>query len=142
LPLHFFKYTAAKSPNGRMARPHNESSEKFYFILFKYKELFTFSEYFIIIVMKLTVQREGYQLERMYRVLGFWTGIFAVMLYLGDMYTTSLIFFGQTGFFLLLSYLKLTERMYIYIFGAYLTVFFIGFSYWTNFMMIPGAAGH
>ena len=32
--------------------------------------------------------------------------------------------------------------MYIYIFGAYLTVFFIGFTYWTTFMMIPGAGGH
>lgn len=80
-------------------------------------------------------------MDRMFRVLGFWTGIFAVMFYLGDMKTTSLLFFGQTGFFVFLSYLKLSERMYIYIFGAYLTIFFVGFTYWTTFMMIPGQTG-
>ncbi len=42
----------------------------------------------------------------------------------------------------MLSYLKLSERMYIYVFGAYLTVFFAGFTYWTTFMMTPGAGGH
>jgi len=110
--------------------------------------LFTFSEYFIIIVLILHSKglnhcyKGGIRLDRMFRVLGFWTGIFTVMFYVGDMYSTSLIFLGQTGFFILLSYLKLTERMYIYIFGAYLTVFFIGFTYWTTFMMIPGAGGH
>jgi hypothetical protein len=81
-------------------------------------------------------------MDRMFRVLAFWTGIFTVMFYLGDMMTTSLIFLGQTGFFLLLSYLNLSERMYIYVFGAYLTVFFAGFTYWTTFMMIPGVGGH
>lgn len=84
------------------------------------------------------VNKGGIHMDRMFRVLGFWTGIFAVMFYLGDMKTTSLLFFGQTGFFVFLSYLKLSERMYIYIFGAYLTIFFVGFTYWTTFMMIPG----
>lgn len=74
-------------------------------------------------------------MDRMYKVLGFWTGIFAVMFFVGDMYTTSLLFFAQTGFFILLSYLKLTERMYLYIFGAYLTIFFAGFTYYTAFLM-------
>ncbi|MFD2446048.1 DUF2626 domain-containing protein [Bacillus sp. CGMCC 1.16607] len=80
-------------------------------------------------------------MDRMFRVLGFWTGIFTVMFYLGHMETVSLIFLCQTGFFLLLSYLKLSERMYIYVFGAYLTVFFAGFTYYTTFLMVPGA-GH
>ena len=80
-------------------------------------------------------------MERMYRVLGFWTGIFAVMFYLGDMLEVSLLFFAQTGFFVLLSYLKLSERTYLYVFGAYLTVFFAGFTYYSTFMMVPGA-GH
>lgn len=80
-------------------------------------------------------------MDRMYRVMGFWTGIFAVMFFVGDMYTTSLIFFAQTAFFVLLSYLKLSERMYIYIFGAYLTVFFVGFTYYSTFLMTPGM-GH
>lgn len=81
-------------------------------------------------------------MDRMYRVMGFWTGIFTVMFFLGDMYTTSLLFLGQTVFFVFLGYLNLSERMYIYIFGAYLTVFFIGFTYWTTFMMVPGQGGH
>jgi hypothetical protein len=43
----------------------------------------------------------------------------------------------------LLSYLKLSERMYMYVFGAYLTVFFAGFTYWTTFMMpLGGVGGH
>lgn len=80
-------------------------------------------------------------MDRMFRVLGFWTGIFAVMFYLGDMPQTALLFFGQTGFFVLLGYLKLSERMYMYIFGAYLAVFFIGFTYYTTFLLVPGV-GH
>ncbi|WLR43924.1 DUF2626 domain-containing protein [Bacillus carboniphilus] len=81
-------------------------------------------------------------MDRMYRVLGFWTGIIAIMFFVGDMHTVSVLFLAQTGFFVLLSYLKLSERMYIYIFGAYLTVFFVGFTYWTTFIMVPGTGGH
>ncbi|WP_156793244.1 DUF2626 domain-containing protein [Fictibacillus macauensis] len=77
----------------------------------------------------------------MYRVLGFWTGIIAVMAYLGDLSNMALMFLGQTVLFVSLGYLNLTERMYIYIFGAYLTVFFVGFTYYTTFMMTPGG-GH
>ncbi len=79
-------------------------------------------------------------MDNMYKVLGFWTGIFAVMFYLGDMYSASLLFLANTGLFILLGFLNLSERMYIYIFGAYLTVFFAGFTYWTTFMMVPGVA--
>lgn len=78
----------------------------------------------------------------MYRVLGFWTAIMAIFFYLGDMYGLSLLFFGQTGFFVLLSYLRLSERMYIYVFGAYLTVFFVGYSYYTVFLLPVGGAAH
>lgn len=49
-------------------------------------------------------------------------------------------FLCTNDLFVLLSYLKLSERMYIYVFGAYLTVFFAGFSYWSVFMMTPGTA--
>jgi len=79
---------------------------------------------------------------KMYRVMAFWTAIFSIMFYLGDMYTTSLLFLGITVFFLAVGFLKLSERMYVYIFGAFLTVFFIGFTYWTTFMMPLGGAGH
>lgn len=77
-------------------------------------------------------------MNRMFRVLGFWTGIFSVMFFLGDMKTAALLFFVQTGFFILLSYLNLSERIYFYIFGAYLTIFFIGFTYYTTFLLVPG----
>ncbi|WP_416827217.1 DUF2626 domain-containing protein [Ectobacillus polymachus] len=77
-------------------------------------------------------------MNRMFRVLGFWTGIFSIMFLLGDMKTASLLFFVQTVFFVLLSFLNLSERLYLYIFGAYLTIFFIGFTYYTTFLLIPG----
>ncbi|QKS70925.1 DUF2626 domain-containing protein [Paenalkalicoccus suaedae] len=80
-------------------------------------------------------------MERMYRVLGFWTGIFAVLFLVGDMVEASILFFAQTGIFVALSYLKLSERAYIYIFGAYLTVFMVGFTYYTTFIMQP-SFGH
>ncbi|WP_261129434.1 DUF2626 domain-containing protein [Bacillus sp. Marseille-Q3570] len=81
-------------------------------------------------------------MARMYRMMGFWTAVIAVMAYVGDMQAFSLLFVGQTVMFVALGYLNLSERMYIYIFGAYLTVFFIGFTYWTTFMMTPGSGGH
>lgn len=77
-------------------------------------------------------------MDRMYRVLGFWTGVMAVMFFLGGMKETVLLFLAQTGFFVLVSYLKLSERMYMYIFGAYLTIFFAGFTYYTTFILTPG----
>lgn len=73
----------------------------------------------------------------MFRVLAFWTGVFMVMFYVGEMYNTAVLFLVQTAFFLTLSYLKLSERMYLYLFGAYLTVFMIGFTWYTEFIMIP-----
>lgn len=77
-------------------------------------------------------------MDRMFRVVAFWTGIFAVMFFVGEMYVSSVLFLVQTAFFLALSYLKLSERMYMYLFGAYLTVFMIGFTWYTEFIMVPG----
>lgn len=77
-------------------------------------------------------------MERMFQGLGFWTGVFSIMFFVGDMYEMSLLFLGQTVFFVFLGLLKLTERMYIYAFGAYLTVFFVGFTYYTTFLLTPG----
>lgn len=76
-------------------------------------------------------------MDRMFRVLGFWTGIFAVMFYIGDMVPLTLLFLAQTGFFLVLSYLALSERMYMYLFGAYCTVFIVGFTWYTEFLLVP-----
>ena len=83
-------------------------------------------------------KRRGKSMDRMFRVLAFWTGIFMIMFFVGEMYNTAVIFLVQTAFFLTLSYLKLSERMYLYLFGAYLTVFMIGFTWYTEFIMIPG----
>lgn len=81
-------------------------------------------------------------MPRMFRVMGFWTLIFAVMFYVGDMPNCALLFLGQTVIFAALGYLNLTERTYIYLFGAYMTLFFVGFTYWAEFMMAaPGSAG-
>ncbi len=87
------------------------------------------------------VEGGEYTMDRMYRVLGFWTGIFTVMFYVGDMIEASILFLAQTVFFVTLGYLKLSERMYMYIFGAYCTVFFIGFTYYTSFILVP-SFGH
>ncbi|UFT97772.1 DUF2626 domain-containing protein [Radiobacillus kanasensis] len=77
-------------------------------------------------------------MDRMFRVLAFWTGIFTVMFFIGDMYSMAYLFLVQTVFFLAVSYLKLSERMYMYLFGAYCTIFFVGFTYYSNFILVPG----
>lgn len=77
-------------------------------------------------------------MDRMFRVLAFWTGIFTVMFYVGDMMNTALLFLVQTAFFLTLGYLRLSERMYMYMFGAYLTIFFVGFTWYSEFILVPG----
>jgi len=76
-------------------------------------------------------------MDRMFRVLAFWTGIFTVMFVIGEMKDAAMLFLVQTVFFFTLSYLKLSERMYMYIFGAYLTVFMIGFTYYSAFLLEP-----
>lgn len=77
-------------------------------------------------------------MDRMFRVLAFWTGIFTILFYAGDMYNTALLFLVQTGFFLTLSYLKLSERMYMYMFGGYLVVSMIGLTWYSEFILVPG----
>lgn len=77
-------------------------------------------------------------MDRMFRVLAFWTGIFAVMFYIGDMTSIAVLFLIQTVFFLAVSYLKLSERMYMYLFGGYCTIFFIIFTWYSEFMLVPG----
>ncbi|SHF60864.1 DUF2626 domain-containing protein [Ornithinibacillus halophilus] len=77
-------------------------------------------------------------MDRMFRVLAFWTGIFTVMFYVGGMIEVALLSLVQTAFFLTVSYLKLSERMYMYLFGAYCTVFMIGFTWYSEFILVPG----
>lgn len=75
---------------------------------------------------------------RMFRVLAFWTGMFTIMFYVGEYYIPAALFLVQTVFFLTLSYLKLSERMYMYMFYAYLTVFMISFTWYSEFILVPG----
>ncbi|GAK03362.1 hypothetical protein JCM19037_1682 [Geomicrobium sp. JCM 19037] len=81
------------------------------------------------------------EMGRMFRVMGFWTGIFAVLFFVGHMYEMALIFFAQTAAFVGLGFMNLSERNYVYIFGAYLTLFMVVFSVYTIFIMEP-AFGH
>jgi len=67
--------------------------------------------------------------------MAIWTTAFAIMALAGDLLPMALIFFANTVFFVAVSFLNLSERMYIYIFGAYLTLFFVLFTYWSAFMM-------
>ncbi|QUW22255.1 MULTISPECIES: DUF2626 family protein [Sporosarcina] len=80
-------------------------------------------------------------MDNMFKLMGWWTGIFAVLFFAGDMYPASLLFVASTIFFLLLGYLNLTERMYMYMFASYLMVFMVGFSYYATFIHVPGG-GH
>lgn len=80
-------------------------------------------------------------MDNMFKLMGWWTGIFAVLFFAGDMLPAALLFVANTVFFLILGYLNLTERMYMFMFAAYLTVFMVGFSYYSVFIHVPGA-GH
>ncbi|EGL20251.1 DUF2626 domain-containing protein [Paenibacillus chitinolyticus] len=74
-------------------------------------------------------------MDRMFRVLGFWTLVIALMSLAGEMYPMSMLFFFQTVVFVLLGYLKLSERTYIVLFWGYMVISFTGFTYWSVFKM-------
>ncbi len=76
-------------------------------------------------------------MDKVFKMIGFWTAMFAILFYIGDMVTMSLFFVAQTGLFVLLGYMKLSERMYMYVFAAYLIFFFVGFTYYTTFLLEP-----
>ncbi|AJY76353.1 DUF2626 family protein [Paenibacillus beijingensis] len=74
-------------------------------------------------------------MARMFRVLGFFTLVIALMSFAGDLTEMSLLFFVQTVVFFLLGYLNFTEKTYILLFWAYMVLSFLGFTYWTVFRM-------
>jgi len=74
-------------------------------------------------------------MARMFRVLGFWTLVIALMAFAGDMYEFALLFFIQSAVFFLTGYLKFTERTYLMVFWGYMVLAFLGFTYWTVFEM-------
>lgn len=71
----------------------------------------------------------------MYRAMSFWTAVIALLAYAGHMYVMAILFLAQTVFFVALSYMNLTERSYVYVFAGYLALFFVGFTFFTTFMM-------
>jgi hypothetical protein len=81
------------------------------------------------------LRRGGFTVARMFRVLGFFTLAIGLMAFAGDLVEMALLFFLQTAFFVILGYLKFTERTYILLFWGYMIVTFTGFSYWTVFEM-------
>jgi len=71
----------------------------------------------------------------MFRVLGFWTLVIGLMALAGDMMPMAFIFLFQTILFVVLGYMKLSERTYILLFWGYMVVSFSGFTYWSFFKM-------
>ncbi|OXM86071.1 DUF2626 domain-containing protein [Paenibacillus rigui] len=74
-------------------------------------------------------------MDRMFRVLGFWTLVIGLMALAGDMIPMAMLFFAQTAIFVLLGYLRLSERTYILLFWGYMILSFTGFTYWSFFKM-------
>jgi hypothetical protein len=74
-------------------------------------------------------------MDRMFRVLGFWTLVIGLMALAGEMVPMAMLFFAQTAIFVLLGYLRLSERTYILLFWGYMILSFTGFTYWSFFKM-------
>ncbi|WP_028549262.1 DUF2626 domain-containing protein [Paenibacillus sp. UNC451MF] len=74
-------------------------------------------------------------MDRMFRVLGFWTLVIGLMALAGEMVPMAMLFFAQTAIFVLLGYMKLSERTYILLFWGYMILSFTGFTYWSFFKM-------
>ncbi|MGO0062085.1 DUF2626 domain-containing protein [Brevibacillus fluminis] len=79
-------------------------------------------------------------MDRMFRVLSFWTLVFSLMAFWGSLYPMALIFLGLTAFFLSLGYMNLSERTYVKIFFGFMFVSFVGFTYYTMLVMPVGPA--
>ncbi|WP_139489981.1 DUF2626 family protein [Brevibacillus dissolubilis] len=80
-------------------------------------------------------------MDRMYRVLSFWTLMIALMAFWGELMKMALLFFGLTATFLALGYMNLSERTYLRIFFCFMFFSFVGFTYYTFYGMPPAGAG-
>jgi len=81
-------------------------------------------------------------MARMYRVLGFWTLMIALMAAWAGLTNMALIFFAETAIFVALSYINLSERTYMLLFAAYMVFSFVGFFYYAFFIMPLGGEQH
>jgi len=72
-------------------------------------------------------------MARMFRVLGFTALLIALMALAGHLIEMALLFFFQTAVFMLLGYMNLREKTYLFIFWGYLIVSFLGITWWSFF---------
>lgn len=68
-------------------------------------------------------------MPRMFRVLGFFCLLIALLSLAYGMVEMSLLFFFQAAVFVLLGYMNLSEKAYILTFWAYLIVSTVGLTY-------------
>ena len=80
-------------------------------------------------------------MDKMFRVLSFWTAMITLMAVWGHLYPMAALFFIQTVIFLSLGYMKLSERTYMYIFGTYCFLSFTVILIYTFFVMPMGGQG-
>jgi hypothetical protein len=73
-------------------------------------------------------------MDRMFRVLGFWALIIALMFIAGHMYIPAALFFVQTLIFVILGYQRFTEKTYMYLFGSYMLIAFCGMVVYATFI--------
>jgi CHASE2 domain-containing sensor protein len=72
-------------------------------------------------------------MARMFRVLGFTAFLIALMALAGNLIEMALLFLFQTAAFMLLGYMNLREKTYLFIFWGYLIMSFLGITYWSFF---------
>lgn len=74
-------------------------------------------------------------MARMYRVLGFFALLIALMATAGHFIPMAFIFYFQAAVFVILGYMNLSERTYILLFWGYMILSFTGFTYWSFFKL-------
>lgn len=74
-------------------------------------------------------------MDRMFRVMAFWLLMMALMFFVGGMVNVAGLFLFQTLVFLAISYFRLSERAYLFVFGGYLVIAFICIVFWSFFMI-------
>lgn len=74
-------------------------------------------------------------MDRMYRMMAFWLLMIALMFFAGDLPKLAGLFIFQSLLFLTLGYFRLSERAYMYFFGAYMVMAFVGMVFWSFFMV-------
>jgi hypothetical protein len=72
--------------------------------------------------------------DRMFRVLGFWALVIALMFIAGHMYIPAALFIFQAILFVILGYQHYTEKTYMYLFGSYMFISFCGMVAYATFV--------